>query len=349
MNGYTVGEVATLTGRFLNASGALADPSAVVLTVTAPDGSVTTPSPTHASTGVYTHNLTLTQAGIWVYRWEGSGTVEADELGYLAVDTLGSDSLRTGPCSDWCSLADVRALPAYSNTTTLPDVTVLRMIAVASAILYRRTGRQFPGICEATVRPSRACGFDWRAYPWEWRSGNGWWPGWGTCDRGCGNVSEVQLGYSPLRQIVEVKVDGAVLSPSAYRIDDHRWLVRIDGDTWPGCQDLAAAATEAGTFQVRLLHGTDPGPDGVLAAAVFAGELALGAASQPCRLPRRLQTLTRQGTTQTLLDPSASLEAGRTDLVEVESFVHAVNPAGLSRPASVSSPWPRSRVRRTGV
>jgi hypothetical protein len=42
----------------------------------------------------------------------------------------------------------------------------------------------------------------------------------------------------PVGSVVEILLDGAVLDPSAYRIDNGNRLVRTDGDCWPACQDM---------------------------------------------------------------------------------------------------------------
>lgn len=359
---WYVGGVATLRGEFFDADGAPANPTTVTLTATAPDGSQTvhTTGFIHTDPGIYTFDQALPTPGVWVYEWVGEGAVVGTALGYLTVDTLGADSLRTGPCSDWCSIADVRALGPYADATALPDSALLRMIPVASRWLYARTGRQFPGICAATVRPSRrSIGFNAAAYPNA--SWNGMFAGamfnWGLCGcddhpsrDGCGTVPEVLLGFTPIRQVTEVRLDGHVLAPSAYRVDDHRWLVRVDGDVWPSCQDVTAdPASAVNTFQVKLLHGIEPGADGVLAASVLAGELALSASGQTCRLPKKIQSLTRQGTTQTLLDPKALAENQVFGIPEIDYYVGAVNPNNLRRSGTISRARPLSTVRRPGV
>lgn len=62
---YEVGSVLPFEFSVYNSSGALANASATVVTVTAPDGTTTTPSVTNASTGVYTVDVTATMAGVW--------------------------------------------------------------------------------------------------------------------------------------------------------------------------------------------------------------------------------------------------------------------------------------------
>lgn len=62
-----------------------ADPSAVVLRVRAPDGTVATPTPVHDSLGVWHYDLTVTASGIWRYRWEGTGAAADNADGMFFV------------------------------------------------------------------------------------------------------------------------------------------------------------------------------------------------------------------------------------------------------------------------
>jgi hypothetical protein len=50
-------------------TGELADPSTVVLTITAPDQTTTTPTPTNDSTGSYYVDIVLTQEGLYKFVW----------------------------------------------------------------------------------------------------------------------------------------------------------------------------------------------------------------------------------------------------------------------------------------
>jgi hypothetical protein len=108
---------------------------------------------------------------------------------------------------------------------------------------------------------------------------------------------------------------------------------------WPCCQDLALPATEPGTFEVAFFYGQEPPKAGKHAAAVLACELALACdGSDECRLPKRLQSITRQGVTAVVLDAFDFLNRRRTGLIEVDSFLAAYNPHGLTRRASVINP-----------
>lgn len=76
---FNVGRVATLTYT-LTVADVLTD-ATVTLTITAPDGTSTTPGPTHAGTGTYTADILITQAGTWTYRWAASGAATDVETG----------------------------------------------------------------------------------------------------------------------------------------------------------------------------------------------------------------------------------------------------------------------------
>lgn len=70
-------ELATLTNTF-SVSGTATDPTAVTLVVLPPSGTSATytypASITKTSTGIYTKDVTCNEAGVWHYRWEGTGT-----------------------------------------------------------------------------------------------------------------------------------------------------------------------------------------------------------------------------------------------------------------------------------
>jgi len=85
-----VGDRANLTSYnaagegFKNAAGALTDPTTVTLEVKKPNGTVTTYTYAAAqiikdSVGRYSYQLTVDAAGVWSYRWIGTGTVVAAE------------------------------------------------------------------------------------------------------------------------------------------------------------------------------------------------------------------------------------------------------------------------------
>lgn len=53
------------------------DPDAVTVTVIAPDGTRSNPTPTNSATGIYSVLISLAAAGFYHVRFKGSGTVDA--------------------------------------------------------------------------------------------------------------------------------------------------------------------------------------------------------------------------------------------------------------------------------
>lgn len=151
-----------------------------------------------------------------------------------------------GPCQAW-EPADCAVWP-----TNLEPVKDMALMA-ATEILWLRTKRRF-GTCEISLRPCRReCGGElalaWLYGSWLPTQGGTWgWPypalvggrwfnlGCGICADSCSCtiLHQVELPY-PVADILEVKVDGQVLVTGAYRVDDWRHLVRLDGGDWPTC------------------------------------------------------------------------------------------------------------------
>lgn len=216
-------------------------------------------------------------------------------------------------------------------------------LAAAASVLDDLTGHQY-GVCQMTIRPCRRECYeglwDARGMWWEW----GTWPrplfyrgAWSniTCGGGCigtcscTSISEVLLP-SPVSGIGQVKIDGSVLPASAYRVDDYRKLIRVDGNEWPICQELNKADTEVGTWSVTFNVGMPLPPLGQMAL----GELALQfikllLCDKSCMLPKPVQSLSRQGVTMNFLDPTQVFPAGRVGLYLSDLFIGTVNPGGL--------------------
>jgi hypothetical protein len=249
-------------------------------------------------------------------------------------------------CSDWLEPAD---LVDCDCPTDAPAAVVDSSITAASEILYRLTGMQFPGTCEQTIRPcsnsASPYGFDfgfWQ-YPWVPLRIGGSWLNMGPCGCNmaacdCSTYPRLNLGRSDVQSIVEVLVDGVALAPADYRLDENRYLVRVDGSNWPCCQDLSLATTEVGTWSVELTYGW-PVPEALRrAAANFAAELIKACTGGECRLPPRTLSVVKQGTTIQVAGVLAELEAGLTGLTDVDMTIQAFNPHRLTRPAFAWSP-----------
>jgi hypothetical protein len=75
-NTYQVGDRIVLRGTF-TASDVPTNPTAVTLSIQAPDGTITSPAPTNVSAGLYEYDLDVDQSGAWRYRFAGTGAVVA--------------------------------------------------------------------------------------------------------------------------------------------------------------------------------------------------------------------------------------------------------------------------------
>ena len=242
------------------------------------------------------------------------------------------------PCRPWATLDQMSGPCAPADPDAEPPVAGLDpgelelALARATEIVWALSGRQF-GVCTVRVRP---CDLP------------------GRCShrrRGCrcGIVSELDVGLRPLVD-AQVTVDGEPLPSDAWRIDDGRWLVRLDGDPWPRCQDMAVEDDEAGSFVVDATYGVEPPLSGVGAVMALACQLAMSrdpSRSSECVLPKRVTSVTRQGLTVLALDPFEFLDQGRTGVYEVDQFLAAFNPDGVAAPPRIVTPDTyRRRFRR---
>jgi hypothetical protein len=254
--------------------------------------------------------------------------------------------VRTGPC-DWP--LDTTGCKGW---TDFEEATRTVATAAATEVLWALSGRRF-GLCSSTVRPCRRGDRDaWlRWEPWltlpygslaiSFCGCAGW-----SCScmpPGC----EVSLP-GPVNDVTRVLVDGQVVPAAAYVVYDRRWLVRVDGDCWPDRQDLTVADDQPGAWAVTFRRGVPVPKGGQLAAGQYACEVAKAiSADNTCRLPRRVQSLVRQGVQQTFVDPAQLAKDGMTGLPEVDQWLRAVNPHRLPRDSVVWSPDLDRGRRRT--
>jgi len=233
------------------------------------------------------------------------------------------------PCSEWATEAD---LCSPCDDYAFDADTLAEALDVASSVLYKLSGRQFAGQCRETVLVGDPCVCPVSA-PIVRRN----------LQRGrstCTHDRMTLRGY-PIREIHSVAVDGVKLVQGTdFRVEDFRDLVRLGGESW------------AAEVEVDYSFGQEPPPEGVHAAAVLACEIALAcnpesaAGGAKCRLPKRVQSVTRQGVSLAFVDPFDFLDKGKTGVLEVDLFLQAVNPGGnASRPAVYSPDLP-SRGRR---
>lgn len=246
-------------------------------------------------------------------------------------------------CSPWADLDDV----PDAVREALDDTTLETWLAAASHILWALSGRRWlGGGCEADVVLRAAPPAPGEAtYPYDRSWGRcgcwsgGWgadgWPLWlGRPRSGHAAPYSVRLPHPNVTAVTGVTVGGAPFA--AWRLDGG-WLARTDGRGWGVCGD---AATE-----VAYTYGLAPPEGGRELAAWLGAELAKAAVGGDCRLPTRVQSVTRQGVT-IARDDLAMLDKGRTGIYQVDLWLRAVNPHGRSEEALVWSPDLPSALRR---
>lgn len=251
--------------------------------------------------------------------------------------------LDTGPCENWPYLCDDFPDSPTPQQQTLID----NAVQAATEALWNRTKRQF-GTCPKTFRPCRdECAPNGWTIPWPSTLDTNWgWPypalvggDWinfacGFCQGGCScsKVSTVRLPY-PVAEITEVKIDGAVLDPSAYRVDNHSILIRVDGGEWPRCNDYAKDDTEVGTWSVTATYGTQVPTLGSLAVGQLASEIFKSCpgsdAGDSCLPVGIVQSITRQGVEVTMFDAETAFRGGRIGLYWPDHFISTYNPMGV--------------------
>ncbi len=253
--------------------------------------------------------------------------------------------INLGPCQAWTTAEDIAACCVDVDTTVDLD----QIAEEASEILFAISGHRFSGVCTSTVRPcpcATPCCVPTRgvdpAFPWAagtW--GGGWgWPGGWWLDQACScqRLPTVRLAGYPVRQIIDVTIDGESLDPTEYRLDRRRDLVRLNGNRWPGCQRLDLN-DGVGTWFVDYEHGMAPPLLGVRAATELSCELLKSCRqADDCELPAGTARVTRAGVT---IDITALglwlLGTARTGMHSVDAFL-SVYATPTRRPVALSVP-----------
>lgn len=70
----------------------------------------------------------------------------------------------------------------------------------------------------------------------------------------------------------------------------------------------------------------------------LAEQYLLAAAGKSCNLPQRVQSISRQGLSWTLLDPAEFLDKHLTGVIPIDSWLRQVNPSGNTQPARLFNP-----------
>lgn len=254
--------------------------------------------------------------------------------------------LDAGPCSAW---DPVNCGPWPDELESVREYALM----AATEVLWERTKRRF-GLCEITLRPCRRTCAPYAALSWlpTWGGSNGDW-GWpypallggrwynlgcGFCENECSCAVLYQIELpTPVAEIVEIKIDGSVLSSSSYRVDNWRWLVRLDGQNWPLCQDLNKADTEVDTWSVTATYGEAVPMLGMFAVNELGLEVAKTCIGQSCGNPSSVtKQVVRQGVTKIFMGASK----GQTGLFFTDRFINTYNPtnSGVATIYNIDSP-----------
>lgn len=226
------------------------------------------------------------------------------------------------------------------------DIDKARMQEAADTavlVLWALTGRQF-GVCPAQARPcpGRDSSFDgWlydpMLYPGATVPAPGLmipvWEGgaWRNLSCGCSSRCErsgptvVHLP-GPVQSVDTVTVEDVVLDPVDYRLEGD-YLYRV-GEAWPS-QNLRRPLGEPGTWSVTYQRGYPPPAGAATAVGQLAMEFYSACSGGKCRLPKRVQTISRQGVSMQMIDPVDLFGAGLTGIDSIDLWIRAVNPARL--------------------
>jgi hypothetical protein len=166
-----------------------------------------------------------------------------------------------------------------------------------------------------------------------------------TDDCSCTALCEVLLPGG-VGGIESVMLDGAVIPPSAYRVDNGNRLLRTDGECWPLCQDMTADEDEAGSFVVTYYPGVAPNDLFRYAAGVMAVEYFNACNGKNCRLPSGVTSITRQGMSMEV--SAGTFPSGMTGIPEVDAVIRIYNPHMLASRSRVLSPDSRRGRIQTG-
>lgn len=148
---YDVGDVVPIT--WLLEVGGTATNGTVSVSVTAPDGTVTTPPVSSASTGHYSTSWTATMTGTYIVRWISTGAVIAsdDRTFYVNSNEAGRD---------YTTLAELKASLSIPTTDSADDDALERAIRAASRAVDKHCKRRFWQATAATARSYDADAWD---------------------------------------------------------------------------------------------------------------------------------------------------------------------------------------------
>jgi hypothetical protein len=218
-------------------------------------------------------------------------------------------------CQPWASLADLEAWP---NRPQLDDDTWEDLLWMASEMLYLWSGKQYSGGCRSTVE------LKFRERPaWD-----------------CMTVRHSVMGFAPgsvRHQVVARLPDAPVTGIESVIAPDGTEYVRgvdFTANYSTGIIEKISGNWVGGTT-ATYTHGLLPpigGMRAVIALTVELGKLWTGG---KCNLPKRVESISREGITIGLV---SSLQGWRTGLWDIDAWLASANPHMMPKRASAWSP-----------
>jgi hypothetical protein len=261
-----------------------------------------------------------------------------------------------------CQVDETTGQPKIYGDMPVEDIEAVEQMA--SDFLSLWTGQTF-GACPVSIRPCRTkcpdSGYGplsmfygtTLGYYGQYRPaliGGSWYNIMcGACQAdecSCDKVPMLKIP-GPVVDIESIMIDGQALPSGSYRVDNWHLLIRLDGQDWPKCQDMTAGEDEEGSFVINYSKGVEVPVGGQVAAGLLAQEFAKALCKdKSCALPQRLQQITRQGVSMTMLDDWTSMKEGQTGIWLIDSWVQSVTMP--RRASTVHSPdIPRHSPRTT--
>jgi hypothetical protein len=128
---FDLGDVVPLAVNVKDTAGALANATAVALTITLPDGTTATPSVTNSSTGVYSATYTPAVSGRFGVRWVATGTNASTYV----------DAFTVAAGAGLISLDEVKAFLNITSTTN--DEELREFVAASTVAAEKYAQRKF--------------------------------------------------------------------------------------------------------------------------------------------------------------------------------------------------------------
>lgn len=220
-------------------------------------------------------------------------------------------------CQPWASLVDLESWP---NKPELDDDTWDDLLWMASEMLYLWSAKQYSGGCHSTVS------LEFR------QSSTSWCSPWDVSDRAIGQARD------GVRQQVVARLPDAPVTgiESVVGPDDTVYIRGVDftADYSSGLIRRTSGYWRHGTT-VTYTHGLIPPIGGVRACIALTAELGKLWTGGKCNLPKRVESISREGITIGLV---SSLQGWRTGLWDIDAWLASSNPRMMAKRASAWSP-----------